>query len=208
MRGEDEDDADLRLHLGPLALGPGQQPGQTAASAANAGRGLHPPAAGLDVHQAGDDDAEAGDLRDREVDEDDARLRDADAERTLRREHEQAGEERRQQVVASTPTSSRRSRAEQQLNAVVEQPNGSLALSLPPTVNGRTTAGMRACSDSHCEARGSSCRRRTTTFAGCCASCALSVLSGSRRSARRRARLQVATSRMPSQLHRYVMFLW
>lgn len=35
-------------------------------------------------------------------------------------------------------------------------PNKSVARSLPPTVKGSTTAGMRACSASHCDARESS----------------------------------------------------
>ena len=66
------------------------------------------------------------------------------AERHVGRQHQQAGEERRQQDRRDRSRDQLISRAVQQQRRRVlsNRPNRSLALSLPPTVNGSTTAGM------------------------------------------------------------------
>ena len=93
-RREDEHHADQRLLLLRRApLGPGQQP--RAEQGRRDGRGLHGDAALGQAERVGGDHAEPGDLRDREVDEDDAAVEHLHAERHVRREHQQAGDERR-----------------------------------------------------------------------------------------------------------------
>ena len=93
-RGEHEHDADDRLlHVGPAALGPRQQ--QRAGERGGECGDLHRDAPGVETEAIGEDDAAAGDLRDREVDEHDAAREHLRAERHVRRGHEQAGERAR-----------------------------------------------------------------------------------------------------------------
>ena len=70
-RREHEQRADQRLlEFRPVAVGPRQQPG--AADRRDGGRDLHAPPAFVDAVPLREDHAERGDLRDRQVDEDDA----------------------------------------------------------------------------------------------------------------------------------------
>ncbi len=72
-RRQNEQDADLRfLHFRPALLGPGQQ--ECAQHRSAAGGDLHQPALRIEIGHACDDDAKRGDLRNRQIDKDDAAL--------------------------------------------------------------------------------------------------------------------------------------
>ncbi len=94
-RGQHEHDADHRfLDLRPAPVGPVEDPRGDERGAD--GRDLHHEAACLPAHRVRGDDAEARDLRDREVDEDDAAAQDLLPERHVRAQHQHTGEKRRQ----------------------------------------------------------------------------------------------------------------
>ncbi len=95
-RTEDEHHADHRfLHLGPDALGPGQE--QRAAERRGQRGDLHGDAFGLEAEAVGEQHAAAGDLRDRQIDEHDAARQHLHAQRHVGRGHQQSGSERRQE---------------------------------------------------------------------------------------------------------------
>ena len=149
-----EQDADQRfLHLGPPALGPGEQ--QRAAQRRGHGGELRRPARQLVAERVRRDHAERGDLRDREVDEHDAALQHLLPERHVREHYQQAGEQRRPQdaqvdcEVAHFSTASSRSMVSS------NSPNRSLAPGVPPTENGRVTTGACTRSESQSAAFGS-----------------------------------------------------
>jgi hypothetical protein len=128
-----------------MPLRPGQQPG--AEQRRRDGGGLHRDAALGQAEGIGGDDAEAGDLGDREIDEDDAAVEHLLAERHVRRQHQQAGDQGRAEdapverapvhVFGAAPASSR-------ATVSSKRPNRSLAPSVPPTVNGTLTTAMPA----------------------------------------------------------------
>ncbi len=95
-RSQHEGDADHRLlHLGPDALGPGQQ--QRPGERCRERRDLDRDALRLEPELVGEQHATAGDLRNGEIDEDDATRQHLRSERHMRRGHENAGDKRRQQ---------------------------------------------------------------------------------------------------------------
>ena len=88
-RREHEQRADQRLLIiRPLAIGPGQQ--RAAEQRRDRGGDLDAVAVLVDADVLREDHAERGDLRDREIDEDDAAREHLLAERHVRRQHEQA----------------------------------------------------------------------------------------------------------------------
>ena len=96
-----------------------------------------------------------GDLRDREIDEHDAAIQHLDAERHMRRGHEQAGDERRPKDAEIDRRRVHLGTASKRARVSSNRPKRSFARPVPPTVKGRVTAGILARSDSHCAARGS-----------------------------------------------------
>ena len=112
------------------------------ASAADERRDLHRGALRLPAEAVGEDHAEPGDLRHREVDEHDAALEHLHAERHVRRGHEQAGDERRPQDAEA-----RRRRASFQPPRAAARSCRRTSRTdpspcrVPPTVNGSITAG-------------------------------------------------------------------
>ena len=158
---EDEQHADQRfLLLRSAALGPGQQ--QSAEQRRADGSSLHRhPARGQPERHCGDH-AQAGDLRDRQVDKDDAALEHLRTERHVGGQHQQPGEQRRPEDadiervpvqdhgLAPAPAA-----ASRRATVSSNRPNRSFAASLPPTVNGSFTTGIPEFLESHSEARAS-----------------------------------------------------
>ena len=96
VAAEHENDADHRfLHVRPDALRPGQE--QRAGEGGGERRDLNRDALGLESDLVGEHHAAAGDLGDRQVDEDDSAREHLHAQRHVRRGDEQARQERRQQ---------------------------------------------------------------------------------------------------------------
>jgi hypothetical protein len=81
------------LHLRPVLLGPGEE--QRAGERRGERRRLHAQPVRLEAEPVGEDHAQPRDLRHREIDEDDAAREHLDAERRVRRDDQQPGDERR-----------------------------------------------------------------------------------------------------------------
>ena len=94
-RQHEEDPDQGLLHLGPPALGPGEQ--QRARKRGGHGSDLRGPARELMTERVGRDDSKRGDLCDREIDEHDSALQDLLSERHVRQHDQEAGDERRPQ---------------------------------------------------------------------------------------------------------------
>ena len=156
-RREDEEHADQRLLLLRRApFGPSQQPG-TEERRSDRG-GLHGEAVLGDAERVGGDHAEPRDLRDREVDEDDAAIEHLHAERDVGREDEQPSDQGRAEdaPVEHAPVHGLVPAAATRRPTVSsKRPNRSFAASLPPTVNGTLTIAMPAFFAIHSEGRGS-----------------------------------------------------
>ena len=110
-------------------------------SAAASADDLHRPALRLEAQRIGRDDTDAGDLRDRQVDEHDAALQYLRAQRHMRGQHQQAGQQRRQQDVPIEGFGRHGSALSRRCTVSSKSENRSLACSSPPTVNGSTTIG-------------------------------------------------------------------
>ncbi len=153
-RCQHEQHADQRLLLLRHAVfGPGEQRG--AEQRGTDRRRLHHQPLRAEPHGVGRDHAQARDLRDRQIDEHDAAVEHLPAQRHVRGQHQQPGEERQTEDreverggvhwVAASSRSSVSSNSE----------NRSFARSLPPTVNGSLTTGTPAFCCSQFDGRGS-----------------------------------------------------
>ena len=103
----------------------------------------------------GENDAEAGNLRDREVDEDDAAIENLYAERHVRRGDEEPRHARRPE---NRPVERREAHLRPALSRArvsSKSPKRSLAPAVPPTVNGTTIVGSFARSLNQSAGRGS-----------------------------------------------------
>ena len=102
------------------------------------------------------DHAEARDLRDGQVDEDDAAIQHLHAQGHVAGEHQQAREQRgpEDRNVDGAPVHLAFAAASRRATVSSNSPKRSFAASSPPTVNGSFTAGTPALVDSHSEARG------------------------------------------------------
>src|SRR5204862_4213325 len=98
------------------------------------GRDLHLPARRIDVHQAGADDAERRDLRDREVDEDDALAQHLRAERHMGGEYQHTSAEGRREDREIDRRPVHFAASSRIATLLSKRPNKSPALALPPTV--------------------------------------------------------------------------
>jgi len=115
----------------------------------------HDEAAFGHAHGVGGDHAEPGDLRDGQVDEDDAAVQHLHAQGDVGGEHQQPGDERRPQdaPVERAPVHRVPPAATSRATVSSKRPKRSFAASLPPTVNGIFTAAMPAFLLSHSDAR-------------------------------------------------------
>jgi len=90
-RRQHEQHADQRLlDLRPAALGPGQHQGSEQRRRQR--RHLNRPALRLEPHRVRRNDANSGDLRDRQVDENDPAIEHLGAQRHVRGQHQQPGQ--------------------------------------------------------------------------------------------------------------------
>src|SRR5258705_466749 len=92
----------------------------------------------------GEDDTHPGDLRHREVDENDAPLEHLHAERDVGGSDQQARDERGPQDAEARSVERHLTMASSRPMVSSNNPNRSFALSVPPTVKGIITAGMLA----------------------------------------------------------------
>ena len=157
-RSEHERHADQRLLLRAGApLGPGQQRG-AGECGAHGGR-LHRHAAIGKAQRIGHDHPQPRHLCDGEVDEHDAAVEHLRAQRHVRGQHQQAGDQRQseQAPVERVPVDSAHlaapAAASSRSTVSSNKPNKSFAPWLPPTVNGNRTAGMPAFFCSHSDGR-------------------------------------------------------
>src|SRR5919202_3982730 len=97
----------------------------------------------------GGDDTETGNLRNGEIDEDDPTLEHLYAERHVRGRDEESRSERGPKNAEVDRRGSHFATASRRARVSSYRPKRSLARSVPPTVYGRTTTGMRARSASN-----------------------------------------------------------
>src|SRR6185369_1797719 len=200
---KDERDPDHRLlHVGPQLFSPVEE--ERAGERRGQGGSLNRDALRLVAETVREDHPEPRDLRYREIDEHDATIEHLDAERRVGRRDE---EPRDQRCPENSGIDGHLAIARRRASVSSYRPKRSFACSVPPTVYGRTTAGILARSASHSAGRGSLYAARTTATAGVRASwssnwvrCA--VLGGSPGLGS-----SAPTARMPSQLFRYDMSL-
>src|SRR6478672_4759913 len=201
---KDERDTDHRLlHFGPQLFGPVKE--ERAGERRSKGGSLNRDALRLVAEPVRENHPEPCDLRHREIDEHDAAIQHLDAERRVCCRHQEPRGERRPENAG---IDGHLAIARRRASVSSYRLKRSFACSVPPTVYGRTTAGILARLASHSAGRGSLYAARTTAAAGVRVSwssnwvrCA--VLGGSPGLGS-----SAPTARMPSQLFRYDMSLW